>query len=230
MNAHGRPAVGLASSPCLPCQLRIIIPARGAERCTFARTDADAVADKLTPLILDALARAVAEPTGQPLHAAKADPGLFPASAAAKPAAQKCLQEGLIHVVRTDVKGKQARDLYAATDRGLKFLIDHGSPKQVLEDFVRVLEERHAEVGELLAAAGRMAAGIEGIRAAVAAVLPRVEVDRFAPLSPGGEGGESCLNPSPPPNSASGCSPCWATGRRRPGCRRTARCRSCSAP
>ena len=93
------------------------------------------MADKLTPLILDALARAAAEPDGSPLFTSKSALGLFPAVAAAKPAAHKCLQEGLIRVVRTDSKGKQVREYYAGTPAGLKFLTDHSSPKQVLDDF-----------------------------------------------------------------------------------------------
>jgi hypothetical protein len=132
------------------------------------------VADKLTPLILDALARAAADPHGSLLFASKSMPGLFPALAAAKPAAHKCLQEGLIRVVRTDGQGKQLREYYAGTPAGLKFLVDHSSPKQVLDDFVRLLEERRDELGELLRTAERMAASIDGMKAAVAAVLPRV--------------------------------------------------------
>ena len=141
------------------------------------------MADKLTPLILDALARAVADPDGSPLFASKSAAGLFPPVAAAKPAAQKCLQEGLIRVVRTDAQGKQLREFYAGTPTGLKFLIDHASPKQVLDDFVRLLEERRDEVRELLAAAERMAAALDGMGEAVAAVLPRVEAGRL-PVGP----------------------------------------------
>lgn len=132
------------------------------------------MADKLTPLILDALARAVATPDGSPLFASKSVPGLFPAVAAAKPAAHKCIQEGLIRMVRTDGQGKQLREYYAGTPSGLKFLVEQSSPKQVLDDFVRLLEERRDEVADLLATAGRMAAGIEGMKAAVTAVLPKV--------------------------------------------------------
>lgn len=143
------------------------------------------MADKLTPFLLDALARAVATPTGLPLHATKAQPGLFPATSAAKPAAQKGLKEGYFHVVRTDTSGMSTRDLYAATDEGLKFLIDHGSPKQVLEDFVRVLEERQTEMNELLAAAQRMSDDLNGMRQVVAAVVPRVTTERLpSPESP----------------------------------------------
>lgn len=138
------------------------------------------MADKLTSFLLAALTRAAAEPLGLPLHATKTEPGLFPPVAAAKPAALKGVSEGYFHVVRTDVKGKQARDLYAATDSGLKFLLDHASPKQVLEDLVRTLEERRAEVGELLATAARMAASLDGLSAVVSGVLPKVEAERFA--------------------------------------------------
>ena len=148
------------------------------------------MADKLTPLILDALARAVAEPSGSPLFATKSAPGLFPAVAAAKPAAHKCLQEGLIRVVRTDGQGKALREYYAGTPDGLKFLIDHSSPKQVLDDFVRLLEERREAVAELLATAERMAAGIDGMRQAAAAVLPRVEESKLPVSSLRREPGE----------------------------------------
>lgn len=139
------------------------------------------MADKLTSFLLAALTRAAAEPLGLPLHATKTEPGLFPPVAAAKPAAHKGVSEGYFHVVRTDLKGKQARDLYAATDSGLKFLLDHASPKQVLEDLVRTLEERRAEVGELLATAARMAASLDGLSAVVSGVLPKVESDRLSP-------------------------------------------------
>jgi hypothetical protein len=149
------------------------------------------VADKLTPLILDALARAVATPHGSPLFASKSAAGLFPAVAAAKPAAHKCIQEGLIRMVRTDGQGKQLREYYAGTPSGLKFLVEQSSPKQVLDDFVRLLEERRDEVRELLAAAERMAAGIDGMKAAAAAVLPRV-------VSGTGNGVTGCAAPAHP--------------------------------
>src|SRR5437868_15502454 len=41
------------------------------------------MADKATQLLLEALRRAVADPTGLPLYASKTAPGLFPATAAA---------------------------------------------------------------------------------------------------------------------------------------------------
>ncbi len=125
------------------------------------------MADKLTPLILDALARAAADPAGAPLYASKTEAGLFPLSSAAKPAAKKCLDDGLLQLCRTDLKGKTARELYAATDKGMNYLVEHASPKQVIDDFVRILEERRGEARGLLSEAKRIADGIDGLMGVV---------------------------------------------------------------
>jgi hypothetical protein len=138
------------------------------------------VADKPQQLVLDALSRAAADPAGTPLFGAKADPGLFPNTAAAKLAARKALDEGLLHIVRTEARGKQTRELCAITEKGLRFLLEQVSPKQVLEDFVRVLERREGQVSDLLAAATRMAESLDGLKAAVALVLPQVRAERVS--------------------------------------------------
>jgi DNA-binding PadR family transcriptional regulator len=138
------------------------------------------VADKLAQYILDALSKAAAEPGGLPLLATKSEPGLFPSTAAAKPASQKCLSEGLIQLSRTEARGKSARELYTITDAGWDYLLEAVNPKQVLEDFVRVLEARQGEVGELLDRARHMADVLGGIRDAVSRVLPRVAAGRPA--------------------------------------------------
>lgn len=141
------------------------------------------MADKITQQITDALARAAAHPDGLPLYGARSDVGLYPTTA--KPAAQKCLADGLVRAIGTDPKGK--RDLFALTDAGWEFLLAKVNPKQVLEDFVRVLEERQGEVGELLDTARRMADSLQGLKEAVARVLPTVSVTRIRqplPLPP----------------------------------------------
>ncbi|MCS6866314.1 MAG: hypothetical protein RMJ56_10850 [Gemmataceae bacterium] len=137
------------------------------------------MADKLTHQIIDALTRAAAAPNGLPLYAAKADPGLFPTTTSAKSAAQKCLTEELIGVVGRDPRAKTPRDLYGLTDKGWEFLLAAVNPKQVLEDFVRVLETRQGEVGELLDTARRMADSLQGLKNAVTRVLPVVEAARM---------------------------------------------------
>ena len=128
------------------------------------------MADKLTQLVTDALSRAASEPAGLPLYAGKSDPGLFPNAAAAKPAAQKCLADELLRAVGTEPKVR-----YALSEKGWEFLLASVNPKQVLEDFVRVLEAREGEVGELLATARRMADSLHGLKAAVSRVLPVIQ-------------------------------------------------------
>lgn len=132
------------------------------------------MADKLTQQILDALSRAAADPGGVPLVASKAEPGLFPAIPAAKAAAQKAVADGLLKSI--DARPK----FYTLTDAGWAFLLTAANPKQVLEDFVRVLEARQGEVNDLLAAARRMAESLVGLREAVTRVLPKVTTNRVS--------------------------------------------------
>ena len=116
------------------------------------------MADKLTPLVLAALTRAVSAPAGTPL-AGPRNSGLFPNTAAAKPAMTKAVADGLLSAV--------GGDRYAATPAGLDFLARHADPKEVLDDFVRVLESREAEVAALTQNAGRLADELRGLKAAV---------------------------------------------------------------
>lgn len=139
------------------------------------------MADKSTQLILDALTRAAAEPAGLALYANKAEPGLFPATSAARAAADRAKADGLLRVV-SDPKGRAAREVCTLTDKGMHFLVRQASPRQVLEDFVRVLEERQAAVAH-------MAASLTTMRAAVEQVLPRLAehpVTNGKPPAPGG--------------------------------------------
>ena len=177
------------------------------------------MADKLTQQLTDALAKAAAQPNGLPLYATKSDAGLFPNTSAAKSAAQKCLADGLVHAIGTDPKAKSPRELYAADRLGLGVPAGSVNPKQVLEDFVRVLEARQGEVGELLDTARRMADSLQGLKDAVARVLPNVSATRMPMSYPSprwGEGGGASqpgegsaarvvkLHPSPPTPLPSG--------------------------
>jgi hypothetical protein len=132
------------------------------------------LADRSTQLILDALTRAAAEPHGLPLYANKADAGLFPATAVARTAADRAKADGLIRVVETEAKGRVVREVCVLTDKGLEYLTRQASPRQVLEDFVRVLEERQTAVSEICQSVAQMAAGLHAIRSTVEQVLPRL--------------------------------------------------------
>lgn len=149
------------------------------------------MADKSTALVLDALSRAVADPAGLPLHGGKSA-GLFAATAAAKQAAEQCKQEGYLHVVRTETKGKTSHEICAITAKGLAYLLAQVSPKKVLEDLVRALEARQSATGELLMSARQMQAGLDALKATAEKVLQHVN-----------KAGASCV-PPPSPAAANG--------------------------
>src|SRR5262245_54101285 len=132
------------------------------------------LADKSTRLNLDALTRAAAEPSGLTLYANKAEPGLFPNTTIAKSAAERAKAEGLIQIVHTEPKGRVVREVCAITDRGMQFLTRQASPRQVLEDLVRILEDRETSVAELTASAAQMSAALVAVRAVIDQVLPRL--------------------------------------------------------
>ena len=141
------------------------------------------MADPATRKLLAALTAAAADPAGVPLYTSKREPGLF-AGPAGKPVAAKALADGLLELVPATGL-RPGREVAAVTPAGLAYLARHASPKDVLDDFVRVLEARQADVRRLTAEAGRLADGLCGLKTAVAAVLPRVTaapVDRTGPL------------------------------------------------
>jgi hypothetical protein len=124
--------------------------------------------------VLAALGRAAADPAGVPLYGSKAQPGLFAGTAAGKQAARHCLDEGYLRVLSTTTRGKTTLDVCTISDKGLAYLIGQLSPRQVLEDFLRVLEARQGQVGDLLATARRMQASLEALRATAEHVLRQV--------------------------------------------------------
>jgi hypothetical protein len=138
------------------------------------------VADKSTQLVLEALTRAVADPAGLPLYGNKKTPGLFPSSAAARQAAQRCKDEGLVRVVDTQARGKTVQEICAITEKGLAYLLSQVNPRQVLEDLVRAVEGRQAQVGELIALARQTQTSFETLRSLAEHVLQQVQQKREA--------------------------------------------------
>jgi hypothetical protein len=132
------------------------------------------VADKSTQLVLAALGRAAADPAGVPLFGSKAQPGLFAGTAVGKQAARHCLDEGYLRVLRTEPRGKTTQEVCAISDRGLAYLLGQVSPRQVLEDFLRVLEARRNQVADLVAAARQMHASLDALKASAEHVLQQV--------------------------------------------------------
>jgi hypothetical protein len=125
--------------------------------------------------MIDALSRAMAEPTGVPLFGNKKTPGLFATTAAAKPIAQRCQQEGLVRTIQTENRGKQVLEICTITEKGLAFLLGQVSPKQVLEDLVRTLQARQVQVEELVHAARQWQTGLESLQSTVARILQQLQ-------------------------------------------------------
>jgi hypothetical protein len=154
------------------------------------------LADKSTRLILEALGRAAAEPAGVALLATKTEPGLFPPSATARSAAERCKDEGWLRVIQSEAKGRAVREVCVLTDKGLHHWLHQSSPRQVLEDFVRVLEARQADVNELVDSARRMQQSLEGVRTAIEEVLPRLQDTSTTNGSANGQTGRAEQAPS----------------------------------
>jgi hypothetical protein len=149
------------------------------------------LADKSTQLVLAALGRAAADPAGVPLHGSKATPGLFAGTALGKQAARHCLDEGYLRVLHTETRGKTSHEVCTLSDKGLTFLLSQVSARQVLEDFLRVLEARQSQLGDLVAAARQMHASLDALKASAEHVLQHV---RSAP--PPGVNGHAKPAPS----------------------------------
>ena len=160
------------------------------------------MADKSTRLIRDALSRAAAEPDGLALLASKSDPGLFPPTAFARAAAERCKEEGYLNIIRTEAKGKVARDICVLTDKGRHFLVRQSNPREVLEDFVRVLESRSADVDALRDSVAKMQQSLQSIQSAVELLLPRL-AESHGPTSNGVHMNGSATLLAPPPPSVS---------------------------
>jgi len=136
------------------------------------------VADKSSQIVFAALSQAAAHPDGLPLQGGKAHPGLFPATALGKQAAQRCREEGYLYPLNETplpdaepAKKKPGREPWGLTEKGLTYLLNQVSPRDVLEDFVRVLESRQTEVVELQAATRGVQASLESLKANAETVL-----------------------------------------------------------
>jgi hypothetical protein len=140
------------------------------------------MADKSTPLVLAALTKAVAEPVGMPLHGKKKMAGLFAATASAKQAAQRCLDEGYLRVFERQTRGKSIEDVCTITEKGLAYLLSQVNPKPVLEELVRTLQAHQTQVAELVAATRQWQAGLDGLQTAVAKVLDQIQQPGQSPL------------------------------------------------
>lgn len=138
------------------------------------------MADKATQLVLDALARAAADPAGTPLFTSKSHAGLFPLTPAGRLAARRCKDAGYVRIIGNETRGKTEFEVAVPTDSGLAYLLSHTDPQQVLEDLVRALDARRTQIGELIAASRRWQASTEALSAIASTVLRQLSEGSIA--------------------------------------------------
>jgi hypothetical protein len=96
--------------------------------------------DKTTDILIQALKEAMSRPEEHLLYKAGKQAGLFATrSGLDAEAAQRALRDGLLEVIRSDIKGKVETNWVRITPRGVQFVYQHESPKAVLEELVSVL-------------------------------------------------------------------------------------------
>ena len=129
------------------------------------------MADKSHSLILEALTRAAAEPSGLPLLAGKGGAGLFAAGASGKQAAARCKEAGYVHVLRQETRGKTAQEICTLSEKGLAHLLEQTNPRPVLEALVQALHACQQKNDELLAGASANAEHLRALRVVAEKVL-----------------------------------------------------------
>jgi hypothetical protein len=143
------------------------------------------VADKSIQLTIGALSQAVAHADGLPLFAGKTNPGLFPNNAGGKQAAQRCIEDGYIRCLQPNYtttaaaepakKTKTPTEVHVITEKGFTFLFQQVSPRQVLEDLVRVLEQRQVDVTAMVQVVRQMQTGLDALKTNVEKILQTMQ-------------------------------------------------------
>ena len=161
------------------------------------------VADRSHSLILEALGRAAVAPAadGLPLLAAKGEAGLFPATAQAKPLADRCKDQGWLETVRTEAKGKNQSEFCRLTEKGRHYLLEQVSPKHLLEDYLRTLEGRQDDIEKLTRHLDQMRQSLANMQTMIAGVLPALA----APLTHGASMNGTLTTPVPKPAAPKNC-------------------------
>src|SRR5262249_36817500 len=108
--------------------------------------------DRVHDTLIEALQVALAEPTEQRLYRSGKLPGLFAGRGGVSgEAAARAVRDGLLEVVRTEVKGKTALEWVRITPRGIDFLHEHESPVQILRQLRELLKNTSTALPDWLA-------------------------------------------------------------------------------
>jgi hypothetical protein len=103
--------------------------------------------DRGSQILVEALQQALAQGDDQRLYKSGKLEGLFPSrSGTGGDAAALALRDGLLEVVRTEVKGRTTIEWVRLTPRGVDFLHDHQSPAAALNELRHSLRLNHQAV------------------------------------------------------------------------------------
>jgi hypothetical protein len=92
-----------------------------------------AKASGLEQMVLEALERALADPTPRKMHGTKAKPGIFlSASAAAKAAASQCLERGLVRQIGQQGAGTKVTSVFGITPAGVALVLERSPMPRLL--------------------------------------------------------------------------------------------------
>jgi FtsZ-binding cell division protein ZapB len=154
--------------------------------------------DRSTQILVEALQEALAHGDERRLYKSGKLEGLFPGrTGPAGAAAAQALGEGLLEIVRTEVRGKTTIEWVRLTPRGVDFLHDHQSPAAALQELREALRlnQRAAPVwleemrANLHALADQLATDAQKWQQRLDAMARRVEdtlrrMDEAGPLLP----------------------------------------------
>jgi hypothetical protein len=108
--------------------------------------------DRVTELLVETLARAVAVPGEHRLYRSGKLDGLFPGKTGfSAEAAQRAVREGLLQRTRLETKGKTEIEWVTLTPAGVEFLHEHQSPVQALHALRVVLRANQEAIPSWLA-------------------------------------------------------------------------------
>lgn len=145
----------------------------------MTRMSTAAVVGRAESELLPVLRRLLAQPEGRRLYGSGRSPGLFPSRSVGSERIVADLNErGFITLV--DPENDRQGPTALLTAEGRRWLVDHDSPRELLEDLLRVGEDQRDILRELATLLAEHERRLERQRQAVAAVLTRLASETAA--------------------------------------------------
>jgi hypothetical protein len=115
-----------------------------------------------------------------PLFSARKVPGLFPTTATGRQAADEACRLGLI---RRD--SLSDAEVFVITERGVTYLLEENTPRQVLDDVARAIESRGDQLGAIARQTAALQLEWQGLQRLMAGLAARLDQSRSVLLDDG---------------------------------------------